>query len=334
MRRKKTSPEDLHNNCFFNEDCITGARQHIGDDSVDLIITDPPYGINGDHLHHHYNRNESLVVDGYVEIPQSEYEQFSLDWIKEAERILKPGGAIYIISGYTNLYYILHALKQTKLKEVNHIIWKYSFGVFTRKKFVSSHYHILYYEKPGKPRTFNVEARFGLKEESDTGRSKNYCDREDVWKIPRQYKPGKIKNKNELPDELLIKILQYNSNEGDRVCDFFLGGFSTARVAIGLNRNIVGFEKSPSIFNQKIGEIEKIEPGQLLSQLRVPHINNPENQGKSWSREDSEKLIARYDELSYEGKLKKDIMKTLQEEFKRGYWSIDKALKKGKNEII
>jgi site-specific DNA-methyltransferase (adenine-specific) len=329
MKQKKTIPVIVHNNLFFNEDCITGAQQNIDDNSVDLIITDPPYGINGDNLHLHYNRNESLVVDGYVEVPQSKYEQFSLDWIKEAERILKPGGAIYIISGYTNLYFIIHALRKVKLKEVNHIIWKYSFGVFTRKKFVSSHYHILYYEKPGGSRTFNVESRYGLKEEFDTGRSINYWDREDVWKIPRQYKPRKIKNKNELPDELLIKILQYSSNEGDLICDFFLGGFSTARVAIGLNRNIVGFEKSPSIFEQKIKEIEKIEPGQLLPLLNIPIINNPENQGKSWSREECKKLIERYNELTSEGKLKKNVMKTLQEEFKRGYWAIDKALKKG-----
>ena len=325
-------PVIVHNNHFFNEDCITGAQQNIEDNSVDLIITDPPYGINGDNLHLHYNRNESLVVDGYVEVPQSEYEQFSLGWIKEAERILKPGGSIYIISGYTNLYFILHGLRQTKLKEVNHIIWKYSFGVFTRKKFVSSHYHILYYEKPGGPRTFNVESRFGLKEETDSGRSINYCDREDVWRIPRQYKPRKIKNKNELPDDLLKKILQYSSNEGDLVCDFFLGGFSTARVAIGLNRKIIGFEKSASIFYQKIGQIKEIEPGELLQFLHNPIINNPENQGKSWSRNECEKLIKRYNELTFEGKLKKDIMKTLQEEFKRGYWAIDKALKKGRIE--
>jgi site-specific DNA-methyltransferase (adenine-specific) len=322
-------PVVLHDSFFFNGDGITGARQNIKDNSVDLIITDPPYGINGNNLHLHYNRNEALVVDGYVEVPQSEYEKFSLDWIHEAERILKPGGAIYIISGYTNLYYILHALRENKLKEVNHIIWKYSFGVFTSKKYVSSHYHILYYEKPGGSRTFNVEARFGLKEEFETGRSKNYYDREDVWTIPRQYKPRKIKNKNELPDELLIKLLQYSSNEGDLVCDFFLGGFSTARIAIGLNRKIIGFEISPSIFEQKIGEIEKIEPGELLPILNIPIINNPKNQGKSWSQEDCSKLLERYDELTSEGKLKKEIMKVLQQEFKRGYWAIDKALKKG-----
>ena len=39
---------------FYNEDCITGAPKYIDDNSVDLIITDPPYGIKGDKLDKHY----------------------------------------------------------------------------------------------------------------------------------------------------------------------------------------------------------------------------------------------------------------------------------------
>ncbi|MFY9508297.1 MAG: site-specific DNA-methyltransferase, partial [Candidatus Methanoculleus thermohydrogenotrophicum] len=50
---------------FYNEDCVAGAKKHLAADSVDLIITDPPYGINGDELHQHYNRDEEFVVEGY-----------------------------------------------------------------------------------------------------------------------------------------------------------------------------------------------------------------------------------------------------------------------------
>ena len=62
---------------FFNQDCIEGAREHLEDNSVDLIISDPPYRIQGDKLDKHYNRNESFVIDGYVEVPQEEYAEFS-----------------------------------------------------------------------------------------------------------------------------------------------------------------------------------------------------------------------------------------------------------------
>ena len=129
---------------IFNTDCISGSKKEIEDNSIDLIITDPPYGISGDTLDKHYNRNEKNVLKGYVEIPTNEYENFSNKWIKQAERILKPGGSIYIVSGYTNLNFILNAIKKTSLKERNHIIWKYNFGVYTKNKYVSSHYHILY----------------------------------------------------------------------------------------------------------------------------------------------------------------------------------------------
>ena len=61
------------NYSLYNKDCISGCKKHIEDNSVDLIITDPPYGINGDTLHKHYNRDEKNVLDGYVEIPLEEY---------------------------------------------------------------------------------------------------------------------------------------------------------------------------------------------------------------------------------------------------------------------
>ena len=319
-------PVILHGCLFYNEECIAGTRNHLKDNSVDLIITDPPYGICGDTLHRHYNRDERCVVPGYVEIPDHEYADFSVRWIREAERVLRPGGSIYIVSGYTNLYDILHALKQTSLVEVNHIVWKFRFGVFTRRKYISSHYHILFYEKPGGRRVFNVESRYGFFEKTDGGRSPNTSDREDVWVINREYKPGQQKNKNELPHALLVKMLQYSSNEGDLVCDFFLGGFSTAKAAIGLNRRVVGFEVSEQIFAAKISEMNPVRPGYLLETLRSPVVKQINNQGKLWTVQERAALVYRYGVLCEQGLLKKAIVAILCEEFGRGRWAIEKAL--------
>ncbi|MDK2975403.1 MAG: hypothetical protein PWP08_1774 [Methanofollis sp.] len=318
----------LNGNTFYNGDCIPGAERYIPDDSVDLIVTDPPYGIDGEGLHKHYNRDEAFVVDGYVEVPSAAYGAFCLRWIAQAGRILRPGGSIYIVSGYTNLYHILHALRQTSLEEVNHIIWKYNFGVYTSRKYVSSHYHVLYYQKPGGKRTFNLESRYGLMEKDANKSSLNYQDREDVWTIHRDYKPGLIKNKNELPLDLLVKMIQYSSNEGDLVCDLFLGGFSTAKAAIGLNRRVTGFEISRPIFDRKIPELRATVAGELLADLRRPQIQPPQNRGKRWSAAESEALADGYRRLTAGGATKKETVRLLGADFGRGRWAIEKMLKK------
>ncbi len=314
-------------------DCIKGAREYIENDSIDLIITDPPYGIKANQLHKHYHRQEDPVLDGYVEVPAEHYPVFSKEWIAEAERVLRPGGSLYVISGYSNLPDILNALRETKLTEINHIIWKYNFGVHTKNKYISSHYHILYYSKPGGNVTFNTYARVGPEEKDENNRSLNYKDREDVWVINREYKPGEIKNKNELPIELIIKIMQYSSNEGDLIADFFLGGFSTAKVAIGMNRCIVGFEINNKSFEFHMGEIRRLKTGYLLPTLRKGTDDQlPVNQHKRWTDEAREQLKKRYQEIYHQIKHKRQTIRLLEDEFGRGYFSILNQLEQIKKE--
>jgi len=299
----------------------------LADESVDLIVTDPPYGIGGDRLHQHYNRDETFVVDGYIEVPAAEYNAFSHRWIRQAERVLRPGGSLYVVSGYTNLYDVLDALRATSLREINHLVWKYNFGVYTTTKYVSSHYHILYYAKPGGRRTFNLQARFGIDETHAEGGSANYRDREDVWSINRAYKPGQEKNKNELPAALLQKIVQYSSNPGDLVSDFFLGGGSTAAVAIGLDRRFAGFEASEPIFRSRIPALAGVRPGELLATNPVPRAHVVPNHGKAWTPDDRARIAARFAELCAAGQTKSGAIDTIAAEWGRGAWSIRRILK-------
>lgn len=316
-------------NIFYQGDSVQGARRHVPDASVDLVITDPPYGIGGDRLDRHYNRDETHVVEGYVEVPEEEYGAFSHAWVAEAARILRPNGSIYIVSGYTNLYHILDALRATDLREVNHIVWRYAFGVHTRRKFVSSHYHVLYCERPGpRRRTFNANVRFGPEERGTEGGSLDYADREDVWVIDREYKPGRRKNRNELPTQLLVKMMQYSSRPGDLVCDLFMGGFGTARVAVGLGRRFLGFEVSPTIFDAGVRRMRNVGPGDLLPTLRVPEGGRFENRGKRWTGEETTRLLERYDVLRGEGRTKAGSIKVLGDEFGRGRFAITNVLKR------
>ncbi|MGI6370120.1 MAG: site-specific DNA-methyltransferase [Ignavibacteria bacterium] len=317
---------------FYNEDCISGAKKYLADNSIDLIVTDPPYGISGDKLDKHYNRNEDNVISGYVEVAETDYPNFSLAWIKEAERVLKPGGSIYIVSGYTHLRHILNALAETSLEERNHIIWKYNFGVYTKTKYVSSHYHILYYTKPFGKVTFNTYAFYADSEKDKAGGSLNYQDREDVWIINREYKPGQIKNKNELPKSLLTKIIMYSSNPDDMVCDFFLGSFSTAKVAIGLGRNACGFEINKNAFDYQIEIMKEIKKGELIETLRKVPNNKLFQQGKPLSDKEIKDIVEEYNNYYKSGYTKKNVIELLSEKFGRGYFSISKILSQQKNQ--
>lgn len=313
---------------FFNCDSITGCPREIETGSVDLVITDPPYGIAGETLHKHYHRKEEYVLEGYTEIPQDEYPRFSRAWIREAERILKPGGSLYIVSGYTNLVHILNALQETALTEMNHLIWKYNFGVYTKNKYVTSHYHILFYVKPGGRHTFHTYCRYGQTEKDEEAGALNYLDREDVWIINREYKPGQIKNKNTLPQPLLIKLLQYSSNEGDVVCDLFLGSFATAKAAIGLNRYAWGFEINPQAYEYHLQEVKNVKRGSLLESLRQPEQGMLFNQGEPWTDEDLLALRNQYDDLHGTGLSKRKAIDALSAKWGRGYFSILNALQK------
>jgi len=227
-------------------------QQHVATGSVDLVFTDPPYGIRGDQLDTHYNRDDSKVIPGYVDVPNDEYGSWCRAWIHECERVLRPGGSMYIVSGYSNLHHILTALHETQLEEINHVIAQYTFGVYTKRKWVSSHYHVLFWSKKEKgqqKRTFNTHCRF-----ADT--TDSYNDRLSVQILPREYKTGEIRNNNQLAESFIEKFIAYSSNPGDLVLDPFGGSFSTGRAAVTLGRRFVGFELNAHAYHhfvQKLG---------------------------------------------------------------------------------
>jgi len=312
---------------IYNEDCIKGSQKHLKDESVDLGIYDPPFGISESTFDKHYKRKKQCVLDGYVEAPD-DYYTFSEDWMGEAKRILKPHGSMYIISGWTHLQHILNAADKLDLNLVNHIIWKFNFGVATKRKYVTSHYHILYLTKSNAKPKFNTYCRFGSQEKDEQNGSLNYQDMQDVFVINKEYNPNKTKNKNKLPDALIEKLIMYSSDEGDVVCDFFLGNFTTAIVAKKLGRNPVGFEINQESFEYWNDKFESIEQGAALRDLKVVENNAPKNQGKRVTEEELKCIICDFEEKMKCLKTKKEVMAYLCDKYGRGRFGIKNIIDK------
>jgi len=213
---------------LYEGDALT-LMPRVPDGSIDLIVTDPPFAIDFKAQRLNYNRTGSNVLEGYHEIPEEEYGDFTRQWIGEAARVLAPTGSMYIFSGWNRLRDILEGIDAAGLATINHLIWKYQFGVFTKKKYVTSHYHILFVAKDPKRYTFNKIDHYP----------------EDVWVINREYWKGRKKTPTKLPAELVRKILLYSSNPGDLVLDPFIGSGTIAAVAQQEGRHFLGFEVVP-----------------------------------------------------------------------------------------
>ncbi|MEE2605853.1 MAG: site-specific DNA-methyltransferase [Thermoproteota archaeon] len=209
---------------------------------VDLVITDPPFAINFRAKKANYNRKQSRVLEGYNEISPENYYDFTLEWMSQVHRILKESGSMYLFSGWNNLKEILMAIDDVGFHIVNHIIWKYQFGVVTKNKYVTSHYHCLYVCKNDKKRKFFPFKRFSKDAKSEDGHSLHYKDKEDVWEIKREYWTGDKKTPTKLPAEIIEKILFYSSKKNDVVLDPFLGSGQVAMVSKMHGRQFCGFE--------------------------------------------------------------------------------------------
>lgn len=227
---------------IFNEDCIAGMAARLPDQSVDLVLTDPPFGIEFQAKKANYNRKGSRVLQGYNEVKGIDYLDFTRQWLGEVRRVLKPTGSLYIFSGWNYLKDLLIALDDLDFHIVNHLIWKYQFGVVTTRKYVTSHYHVLFVSLDEKQRKFFPYARYAKDTQHPDGGSAHYKDKEDVWNIPREYWTGDLKTPTKLPAELIRKILAYSSEPGDLVLDPFLGSGQTAVVSQLEGRRYVGFE--------------------------------------------------------------------------------------------
>jgi len=140
---------------------------------------------------------------------------------------------MYVFSGWNHLKDILSGLDDAGFITQNHLIWKYQFGVFTKKKYVTSHYHILYVIKDKKHFTFNKVEHYP----------------EDVWEIKREYWKGRKKTATKLPSEIVRKILRFSTNPGDIVLDPFLGSGTVAVTAKEMGRHFMGFEIVPDYFS-------------------------------------------------------------------------------------
>ncbi len=225
-------------------ECIEGMER-LPRSSIDLVVADPPFGIDFDGKSSVYNRDEALVIGGYEEA-QGSYSEFTSKWMGKLPRVMKKNASVYVFSGWTNLNAILAGADKAGLTTLNHLIWHYPFGVYTKRRFVTSHYHIVLLVKDPKTYFFN--------------KIENYP--EDVWIVKRKYRTGLAKNGTKLPLDVVARCIDFSSRPGDIILDPFMGNGTTAVAAKSAFRHFIGFEINRKLKPLLKREISSTQPGQ------------------------------------------------------------------------
>ena len=201
---------------IINGDCIKEMKK-LKENSVDLIITDPPYNIGVDY--------------GASKDKRKDYIDWCVKWVIECERLLKENGSLYIINYPENNAILLSKLSnKTKLLHRSWINWHYPTNVgHSKNNFTRASRNILFYTKGNK-------FKFNLKEGEVV---------EDCLKFNLVKNTSKEKVKgfpNQIPEKLIQFLMELSSNEGDTVLDPFLGSGTTLAVCLKTKRKGIGIE--------------------------------------------------------------------------------------------
>ncbi len=236
---------------LYNCDAITFMKS-LETNSIDLIFADPPYNI------------KKAEWDTFSS--QKEYVDWSILWIKEAQRVLKSNGSLYIC-GFSEILADIKWAASPYFKGCKWLIWYYRNKGNLGNDWGRSHESILHFRK-SKDFTFNIDEvripynehtlKYPERKQADSSqfangkKSKEYnwspnplgAKPKDVFEIPTISNGSweKTIHKTQKPVELLRKIILASSNEGDLVYDPFGGSGSTFAVAEAYKRNWIGTE--------------------------------------------------------------------------------------------
>jgi len=226
----KRSAYSLHGNRIkVNEiihgDCLELLKE-IATESIDCIITDPPYGVSYKKTGEEYMIGDTVNLFPY--------------FLPECRRVLKPSGAIYVFSSTTKLVETLPVF-QMYFKLHSLIIWDKLIGRIPRQL---SHYKLRY-----------EPIMYGSK---GLHRLNKYAD--DV--IQCQIDRGKKRiHPTQKPEEVIRYLMENSTSEGDIILDPFVGSGTTAVVAKKTKRNFIAFDLNEK-YVREIGvpRLNNVEP--------------------------------------------------------------------------
>lgn len=225
---------------MIEPDIITGDAleelKKLADNSVDLVIADPPYNLGKNYG----NNIDKRTFDEYLD--------FSRNWLTETKRILKPTGSVYVFMGFRFISYLYNIFEQELQMHFNGwITWHYTQGIGRTKGFSPRHDDILLFTKTDNFK-FNLDSVRVPQKYFRERNNMRGANPGDVWEFSHVHycNSNRQNHPTQKPEGVIERMVLASSDENDFVIDPFAGSGTTLRVCQQTNRRCLGIEINPT----------------------------------------------------------------------------------------
>jgi site-specific DNA-methyltransferase (adenine-specific) len=265
---------------FYLLDCIAGMKNCVGDSSVDVVVTSPPYNIGVKYSMHADN------------LPREKYYSWMADLGVQVKRVLKEDGSFflnvgsrpsdqwvawdvaYVFRQQLALQNVIHwvksiAISKADVGDYTNILNDMAAGHFkpiVSKRFLSDcHEYVFHFTKNGDVTLDKLAIGVPYQDKTNIGRWKSARqdrrDRGNVWFLPYRT----IRSKSERPHpaifpaklpEMCIRL--HGRRPNLTVLDPFLGIGSSAVAAASLGASFIGFEIDKTYLDEAISRVREV----------------------------------------------------------------------------
>lgn len=217
---------------LINGDCLEEMKK-IPDNSIDLIVTSPPYNKVGIRNGNKTNGKRWSNCGGNINyssfddnMNEYDYEQWQIQVLNEAYRILKPTGSMFYNHKnrrYNGRCYFPQWIFDSKLTYYQMITWNRKNNVDANINYLSPTTELIFWLVKEKPKVYKQNAMY----------------KTEIWEIiPKPFK----EHPAPFPIELPLNCILITTNENDTVLDMFMGSGTTGIACKKTNRNFIGIE--------------------------------------------------------------------------------------------
>ena len=211
---------------LYNDDCLNVIKD-IPDNSIDLIVTDPPYHIikQGSGMLHGILDTEKNKNASKGKIFENNDIEFK-EWLPELYRVAKDKTHIYLYISPAKLTELLETSKKAGFKYQQLIVWNKGNSVFNR--YYMNSYELILMLRKGNAKDIK---NMGTKNLISINNPRNKL------------------HPTEKPVELNKILIENSSDEGQTVLDLFMGSGSTGVACKESHRNFIGIEIDKKYFD-------------------------------------------------------------------------------------